>query len=206
MRQQGIEPRSTAWKATMLTITPLSLLTSYGQIFNGFLFANFYAPQWQWQALWFNVRMAEWSKAPDSRMWSFHHHSGWGLSGPHMWAWVRIPLLTHLFLTFLYIVYFIKKSHVRQRGIEPRSTAWKATMLTITPLTLLVFFSWKIWTNLREVITKVRHLSILLFTEAFNCHFQSFAYWCNCKNILTILKFYWHYSISEKIEIIWFCP
>ena len=138
MRQQGIEPRSTAWKATMLTITPLSLLTSYGQIFNGFLFANFYAPQWQWQALWFNVRMAEWSKAPDSRMWSFHHHSGWGLSGPHMWAWVRIPLLTHLFLTFLYIVYFIKKSHVRQQGIEPRSTAWKATMLTITPLSQLI--------------------------------------------------------------------
>ena len=138
MRQQGIEPRSTAWKATMLTITPLSLLTSYGQIFNGFLFANFYEPQWQWQALWFNVRMAEWSKAPDSRMWSFHHHSGWGLSGPHMWAWVRIPLLTHLFLTFLYIVYFIKKSHVRQRGIEPRSTAWKATMLTITPLSQLI--------------------------------------------------------------------
>ena len=28
MRQQGIEPRSTAWKATMLTITPLSLLVS----------------------------------------------------------------------------------------------------------------------------------------------------------------------------------
>ena len=138
MRQQGIEPRSTAWKATMLTITPLSLLTLYGQIFNGFLFANFYAARWQWQASWFNVRMAEWSKAPDSRMWSFHHHSGWGLSGPHMWAWVRIPLLTHLFLTFLYIVYFIKKSHVRQRGIEPRSTAWKATMLTITPLSQLI--------------------------------------------------------------------
>ena len=93
------------------------------------------------------------------------------------------------------------KLSLRQRGIEPRSTAWKATMLTITPLTLLVFFSWKIWINLREVITKVHHLSILLFTEAFNCHFQSFAYWCNCKNILTILKFYWHYSISGKIWI-----
>ena len=94
--------------------------------------------KWQWWASQTTVRMAEWSKAPDSRMWSFHHHSGWGLSGPHMWAWVRIPLLTHLFLTFLYIVYFIKKSHVRQRGIEPRSTAWKATMLTITPLSQLI--------------------------------------------------------------------
>ena len=29
-----------------------------------------------------------------------------------------------------------KKTRMRQRGIEPRSTAWKATMLTITPLTL----------------------------------------------------------------------
>ena len=27
LRQQGIEPRSTAWKATMLTITPLSQLS-----------------------------------------------------------------------------------------------------------------------------------------------------------------------------------
>ena len=27
---------------------------------------------------------------------------------------------------------------MRQRGIEPRSTAWKATMLTITPLTLAI--------------------------------------------------------------------
>ncbi len=31
------------------------------------------------------VRVAEWSKAPDSS------------SGPHMWAWVQIPLLTMLF-------------------------------------------------------------------------------------------------------------
>ena len=34
----------------------------------------------------------------------------------------------------------VMKMHVgqlRQRGIEPRSTAWKATMLTITPLTLV---------------------------------------------------------------------
>ena len=29
------------------------------------------------------------------------------------------------------------KKKLRQRGIEPRSTAWKATMLTITPLTPL---------------------------------------------------------------------
>ena len=35
----------------------------------------------------------------------------------------------------------IKKKSVRRPGIEPGSTAWKATMLTITPATLLVFFT-----------------------------------------------------------------
>ena len=34
---------------------------------------------------------------------------------------------------------------MRQRGIEPRSTAWKATMLTITPLMPIVFY--KRWPN-----------------------------------------------------------
>ena len=151
-----------------------------------------------------SVRMAEWSKAPDSRKSFLRSQWDLEISGPLMWAWVRIPLLT--LFSSIKIIFYNEKIKLRQRGIEPRSTAWKATMLTITPLTLLVFFSWKIWINLREVITKVHHLSILLFTEAFNCHFQSFAYWCNCKNILTILKFYWHYSISGKIWIIWFCP
>ena len=33
---------------------------------------------------------------------------------------------------------------MRQRGIEPRSTAWKATMLTITPLTLVVKYTYNI--------------------------------------------------------------
>ena len=47
---------------------------------------------------------------------------------------------------------------MRQRGIEPRSTAWKATMLTITPLTPLKtvgLFSIQIESfHLREVVTK----------------------------------------------------
>ena len=62
--------------------------------------------KWQWWASQTTVRMAEWSKAPDSRMWSFHNHSGWELSGPHMWAWVRIPLLTYLFF-FLLFSFFV---------------------------------------------------------------------------------------------------
>ena len=47
----------------------------------------------------YNVRMAERSKAPDSRYITFSligEHSG-----PRMRAWVRIPLLTtELFVTF----------------------------------------------------------------------------------------------------------
>ena len=37
--------------------------------------------------------MAEWSKAPDSRIISLLRY-GVECSGPRMWAWVRIPLLT----------------------------------------------------------------------------------------------------------------
>ena len=125
------------------------------------------------------VRMAEWSKAPDSRTIPFQL-SWWEHSGPQMWAWVRIPLLTAFYSFFVFVNKNSKKnasagnrtpinclegnyaSHyttnayesllfnifssmiwwqlqvatkMRQQGIEPRSTAWKATMLTITPLT-----------------------------------------------------------------------
>ena len=40
------------------------------------------------------VRMAERSKAPDSRVRLFPSQE---YSGPRMWAWVRIPLLTNVF-------------------------------------------------------------------------------------------------------------
>ena len=45
--------------------------------------------------------------------------------------------------TYFYFFFYWKKAilvkrTLRQRGIEPRSTAWKATMLTITPLTPLI--------------------------------------------------------------------
>ena len=46
-----------------------------------------------------HVRMAERSKAPDSRVTSLplktKEHSG-----PRMWAWVRIPLLTRIFVGY----------------------------------------------------------------------------------------------------------
>ena len=44
-----------------------------------------------------NVRMAERSKAPDSRAILFRSLRA-EHSGPRMWAWVRIPLLTITFL------------------------------------------------------------------------------------------------------------
>ena len=42
------------------------------------------------------VRMAEWSKAPDSSV-SLPEYGHIEPSGPRMWAWVRIPLLTDNF-------------------------------------------------------------------------------------------------------------
>ena len=125
------------------------------------------------------VRMAEWSKAPDSRIVPSPNR-WWEHSGPRMWAWVRIPLLTAFYFLFVFVIRIDQKSasagnrtpinclegnyashyttnayelkvflclsgliwrqlqvttKLRQQGIEPRSTAWKATMLTITPLT-----------------------------------------------------------------------
>ena len=46
------------------------------------------------------VRMAEWSKAPDSRFIPFSCLMS-EFSGPRMWAWVRIPLLTQ-FCPFIF--------------------------------------------------------------------------------------------------------
>ena len=43
------------------------------------------------------VRVAEWSKAPDSRA-NLACKAGSEPSGPHMWAWVRIPPLTEFLL------------------------------------------------------------------------------------------------------------
>ena len=40
--------------------------------------------------------MAERSKAPDSSL-ELPSERGTENSGPRMWAWVRIPLLTHIF-------------------------------------------------------------------------------------------------------------
>ena len=137
--------------------------------------------------------MAEWSKAPDSRKSFLRSQWDLEISGPLMWAWVRIPLLT--LFSSIKIIFNNEKTKLRQRGIEPRSTAWKATMLTITPLTPLAFLGHKTRTNVIQILlTKAHHLSVLSFTVVIYCHFKSFAYWCNGKNILMTTKFYWHRS------------
>ena len=43
------------------------------------------------------VRLAEWSKAPDSSV-SLPEYGHIEPSGPRMWAWVRIPHLTKTFV------------------------------------------------------------------------------------------------------------
>ena len=63
-----------------------------------------------------HVRMAEWSKAPDSRL-RFASLIGGQCenSGPRMRAWVQIPLLTKTFLFWLSVHYYLSavssKSH-----------------------------------------------------------------------------------------------
>ena len=47
------------------------------------------------------VRMAERSKAPDSRLITFPVHSGSGRSGLRMEVWFRIPLLTIFLFSFV---------------------------------------------------------------------------------------------------------
>ena len=104
------------------------------------------------------------------------------------------PTSDTFFCSLLILIQNDKRT-VRQRGIEPRSTAWKATMLTITPLTPLAFMGHKTRTNVIQILlTKAHHLSVLSFTVVMYCHFNSFAYWCNGKNILMTTKFYWHRS------------
>ena len=51
-----------------------------------------------------DVRMAERSKAPDSRFITFPAHNGSGRSGLRMEAWVRIPLLTMLHPFFFFLI------------------------------------------------------------------------------------------------------
>ena len=51
------------------------------------------------------VRMAERSKAPDSRLITFPADNGSGRSGLRMEAWVRIPLLTVCFFSFCLIFF-----------------------------------------------------------------------------------------------------
>ena len=56
------------------------------------------------------VRMAERSKAPDSRLNTFSARYGSGRSGLRMEAWVRIPLLTiYVFFFFCLIICLIKQ-------------------------------------------------------------------------------------------------
>ena len=61
------------------------------------------------------VRMAERSKAPDSRLNTFLAHTGSGRSGLLMEAWVRIPLLT----MFFFLLYFLESIvWIQRRCIE----------------------------------------------------------------------------------------
>ena len=66
------------------------------------------------------VRMAERSKAPDSRCWTFCSQCRLEASGPRMWAWVRIPLLTN----FFFFPFFFKKKNLVTYFLPGTPTIW----------------------------------------------------------------------------------
>ena len=91
MRQPGIEPGSIAWKATMLTFTPPTLLTTLYFAAENFKFL------WNDDEILYNTTTR--------------------------YFWKLKYSIINLFAS---------------AGIEPWSIAWKATMLTFTPPTLLI--------------------------------------------------------------------
>ena len=59
--------------------------------------------------------MAEWSKAPDSRYNTFCIQNCRENSGPLMWAWVRIPLLTQFWHSESVDIYLKKDASAGNR-------------------------------------------------------------------------------------------
>ena len=62
-----------------------------------------------------------------------------------------------------------KSKSVRRPGIEPGSIAWKATMLTITPPTLVI--EWQFF-NIEIYLLKLEHSAWLLQFEVLNSKFH----------------------------------
>ena len=63
--------------------------------------------------------MAEWSKAPDSSFIASVVNICWENSGPQMWAWVQIPLLTSI-LSILFLKTTKKTFICRELNPHPR--------------------------------------------------------------------------------------
>ena len=96
LRQPGIEPGTTAWKAAMLTITPLTLHAITDEVTSSL-------------------------GIPVST------RSG-----------IKLGNICGTLLIFALPIIWNLKKCLRQPRIEPRTTAWKAAMLTIAPSTLHV--------------------------------------------------------------------
>ena len=87
------------------------------------------------------VRMAERSKAPDSRV-TVSSHDCREHSGPRMWAWVRIPLLTRFSVEW----YTVILSFIFQRKPCPPSRIWTSDLRipAINTSTVLRSTNWAI--------------------------------------------------------------
>ena len=57
------------------------------------------------------------------------------IQGTDRVVWDRVGAYTRSFVEWVCRILVPFKTRVRQPGVEPGSTAWKATMLTVTPLT-----------------------------------------------------------------------
>ena len=79
------------------------------------------------------VRVAEWSKAPDSRIPSLLASASSKHSGPRMWAWVRIPPLTDFFPSLVITAFF---------SFTPGCLKMHYGIKKFLPLVFIFFLSW----------------------------------------------------------------
>ena len=147
-----------------------------------------------------HISQHSWHISQDCPPWHISQ-SSWHLCQEMLLCAVRLQFPVNASFHFFYVVFEVKASHmaawhllwhipnflvaiplchgvhfktrVRQPGVEPGSTAWKATMLTVTPLTLHTFssvhlHSWSGWASLQK--------GNLIQSELFNCIFQLYMY------------------------------
>ena len=128
------------------------------------------------------VRMAEWSKAPDSRIISFRRS---GNSGLRMEAWVQIPLLTYFFDLLFWRFFLLKTDFMILLVItyynlthDVSTVVWfnySPNYLLFINLTNLNHFAWTTWAYIyTHTHTHTQHILVkyiygLLMLQIWSC-------------------------------------